>query len=128
MLKLIIIDDEKSGRELLTTLLGICCDNIKVVAQAESIEDGIYAIILYRPDIVMLDIRMQDGCGFELLKKFNPIDFKIIFISASEEYIPEASAFNPIDYILKPVSPEYLISAIRKAEKSLNLVNEIALI
>ena len=117
MLKAIIIDDERSGRELISHLLTFYCQNVQVVAEAESVNEGVAAIAFHKPEIVFLDIKIQGGTGLELLKKLNNTNFKIIFISASEEYILKASEFNPVDYILKPLTPEYIIDAVKKVKE-----------
>ena len=121
MYRIIIIDDEKSGREIISNLL-LRRNNILIVAEADSVKMGAELIRLLKPDIVFLDIKLHDGTAFELLKKLAPIDFEIIFITASEEYSILASRFNPIDYLLKPVTFENISEAVKKAEKK--FINE----
>jgi two-component system LytT family response regulator len=121
MLKILIVDDEKGGRELVSNLLKLFCKNVTVVAEAESIEEAIVAIPVFNPDIITLDIKMQDGTGFDLLKKVEEFDFKVIFITASHDYITTANQFNSIDYILKPISSGHLTKAIEKAERAIKL-------
>ena len=68
MLKAVIIDDEKLGRDSLNFLLDSCCkDSVKVVALAEGVADGLMAIHTHNPDIVFLDIQMKGETGFDLL-------------------------------------------------------------
>jgi two-component system LytT family response regulator len=69
---------------------------------------------------VFLDIQMPDGTGFDLLKKFEKINFKVIFVTAHQEYAIEAFKYSALDYLLKPLSPSNLISAIKKVEESFN--------
>ncbi len=116
MLKTVIIDDEKNGRDVICNLLTLCCKNIEVVAEADSVKAGIEVIRKFQPDIVMLDVQMPDGTGFDLLKQLGTINFKIIFITAYEEYAIKAFQYSAIDYILKPVSPEHLVVAVNKTE------------
>ncbi len=59
---------------------------------------------------------MDDGTGFDLLNRFENINFKIIFVTAYEEYAIKAFEFSAIDYILKPVNPEKLAEAVKRAE------------
>ena len=79
-------------------------------------KSGIGAINEYEPDLVLLDIKLKDGSGFELIDHFNPPDFKTIFISGYADYAVKAIKYNAIDYILKPVKEEELAQAIKKAD------------
>jgi two-component system LytT family response regulator len=58
---------------------------------------------------------MDDGTGFDLLEAIDNIDFKIIFITAYEQYAIKAFKFSAVDYILKPVNPEELAEAVQRA-------------
>jgi two-component system LytT family response regulator len=62
---------------------------------------------------------MADGKGFDLLMMFEKIDFKVIFVTAYSEYAVKAFRFSAVDYLLKPVKIDELISAVEKI-KSLN--------
>jgi two-component system LytT family response regulator len=81
------------------------------------VETGIKAIKSYNPDLVLLDIKMEDGTGFDLLKKLEPVDFKVIFITAYDQYAIKAFKFSALDYLLKPVDADDLVNAVNKAEK-----------
>jgi two-component system LytT family response regulator len=116
-MKVIIIDDEARTRKSIADILKFSQQNIELVAEAEDVATGVDAIVEYKPDLILLDIDMPDGTGFDLLKKLNDIHFKIIFITAYEEYAVRAFEFSAIDYILKPVDPKKLIDAIDKAHQ-----------
>ena len=117
MLRTLIIDDEPHIRETLNLLVGKFCPQLKVVGKAESVASGFREIREKVPDLVLLDIKMKDGTGFDLLNKFDNIDFKIIFITAHEEFAIRAFGFSAIDYILKPVDPIKLSEAVIRAEQ-----------
>lgn len=117
MLRTIIIDDEQRVRKTLEKLLQKHCANVKLIAEADGVNSGIQAIKKYHPDLVLLDIKMDDGTGLDLLKQLEPVDFKVIFITAYDQYAIKAIKFSALDYLLKPVDPEDLTEAIGKAEK-----------
>lgn len=117
MLRTLIIDDESPVRNTLSGLLNKTCPQVKLIGEAEGVRSGIQAIKEKSPDLILLDIKMNDGTGFDLLNYFDNIFFKIIFITAYEEYAIKAFEFSAIDYILKPVNPEKLIKSIKKAEQ-----------
>lgn len=123
MIKTIIIDDEPRARDTIADILELYCKNVNVIAQAEDVKSGIKTISQNKPDVVLLDIKMPDGTGFDLLKQLDVIDFKVIFITAYEEYAIKAFKFSALDYILKPIDPDELIKAIEKAEQSFHQEN-----
>jgi two-component system, LytTR family, response regulator len=123
MINTIIIDDEVKSRETIREMLRIYCANVKVVAQAGDVKSGILAIRKYNPELVLLDIRMPDGTGFDLLRQLPDIESKIVFITAYEEYAIKAFKFSAIDYVLKPIDPDELKAAIDKADASLEKEN-----
>lgn len=119
MIKAIIIDDEQKSRETIAAVLKLHCKDVSVIAQAGDVKSGLDAIAQYPPDLILLDVKMPDGTGFDLLQQLDAISFKIIFITAFEEYAVKAFKFSALDYILKPVDPNELASAIAKAEHAL---------
>ena len=119
MIRTLIIDDEKNNRQLIADLLKEHFPNIAVIGEADGVESGIKAIRQFSPELVLLDIRMEDGDAFDLLNQIGNINFKIIFITAYEEYALKAIKFSALDYLLKPVILEELKKAVEKVEKQL---------
>ena len=117
MLRTIIIDDEAHMRQTLEKMVTRFCPNVKLVASADGVKTGVEAIRKYHPDLILLDIKMNDGTGFDLLKQLQPVDFKVIFVTAYDQYAIKAFRFSAIDYLLKPVDPDDLADAVCKAEK-----------
>lgn len=116
MLRTVIIDDEAHIRETLGRLLAMHCPQVKLVGEASSVASGAKLIRDLHPQLVILDIRMDDGTGFDLLHRFETIDFKVIFITAYEKYAVLAFKFAAIDFLLKPVNPEELSDAVKRTE------------
>lgn len=117
MLRTLIIDDEPHIRETLNHLLKKFCPQVKVVGEADSVASGITEIRNKIPDLVLLDIKMEDGTGFDLIDHFENIAFNIIFVTAYQEYAIRAFGFSAIDYILKPINPEKLVDAVKRADQ-----------
>ena len=115
MIQKIIVDDEKRARETIAGILRMYCKNVEVVAEAEEITSAEKAIKKYSPQLVLLDIDMPGGNGFDLLKQFPNPSFKVVFITAYQEHAVKAFKFSALDYILKPVNPDELIEAVSKA-------------
>ncbi|HOW24815.1 MAG TPA: LytTR family DNA-binding domain-containing protein [Bacteroidales bacterium] len=116
MIRVVIVDDEPHVRDGLIKLIGKHCPNVTLVGTAGSVREGKEVIRRHHPDLVLLDIKMDDGTGFDLLKQLDPVDFKVIFITAYEQYAVKAFKFSALDYILKPVDPDELTEAITRTE------------
>jgi two-component system LytT family response regulator len=114
MIRAIVIDDEAPSREVMCNYLRDFCTDIEVVATASSVKSGYRAIQKHNPDVVFLDIEMPDGKGFDLLRMFSKIDFRIIFVTAYSEYAIKAFRVNAADYLLKPVKIDELNAAVEK--------------
>ncbi len=117
MYKVLIIDDESGARKVISSIIKNYTNSFSIVAEADSVASGIAAIIEYTPDIVILDINLQDGTGFDLLKQLPEKNFKLIFITAYNEFAIKAIKFSAFDYILKPVDAQELLDTLKKIEK-----------
>ena len=75
----VIVDDELNARQTLKNLLALYYPKIKILQEADSVASGASLLKTTIPDIVFLDIHMNDGSGFDLLDYFPQAPFKIIF-------------------------------------------------
>ncbi len=119
MIKAVIIDDEANNQELINNLLTQYAPQVEILGVANSVKSGYQAICDLQPNLVFLDIQMQDGTGFDLLKLFEKPGFRVLFVTAHEEFAIEAFKYSALDYLLKPLSPGNLLAAVKKAEESL---------
>ncbi len=113
-MRVIIIDDEEKARITLANYIKTYCPEIDIAAEAESVETGFQAINLHKPDVVFLDIMLSDGSGFNLLKRFKQIDFKIIFVTSYSQYAIKAFRYSAFDYLLKPIDIDELLTVIER--------------
>jgi len=123
MLKVVIVDDEAMARKAIEGMLSLYCEDVSVVGQAEDVKSGASIIQKLNPDLVLLDIQLTDGTSFDILKQINNYDFKVIFITAFEDYAVKAFKFSALDYLLKPIDPNELVSAIDKARQHIQKDN-----
>lgn len=119
MIRTLVIDDEKNVRLRIMDMIRENFPQICVVGEAEGVKSGLEAIKKLDPELLLLDIQMEDGNAFDLLGNLDSINFKIIFITAYQEYAIKAIKFSALDYLLKPVSVEDLRAALRKAEEQI---------
>lgn len=128
MIRALIIDDIPEARAVLKSDLENYCVNIEVIGEAEGVVSGAKLIKELKPDLVFLDIQMQDGTGFDLLEILPNKDFKLIFTTASDEYAVKAFKFSAVDYLLKPIDPDELMDAVSKVEQQDQSTDRIALL
>ncbi|MDZ4681540.1 MAG: LytTR family DNA-binding domain-containing protein [Saprospiraceae bacterium] len=116
MLKTYLIDDESYCTDVLRVLLEKYCPGVQVSGIFNDAESALEAIRNNRPDLVFLDIEMPVLNGFDLLRQCVPVDFKLIFTTAYDQYAVKAFKFNALDYLLKPIGREELVLAVEKAQ------------
>jgi two-component system LytT family response regulator len=115
-MRLVLVDDETNVRENLKSLLKLYVPDAEVVGEAEGVITGIDCIEEHKPDVVLLDVEMKDGSGFDLLSNYGELDFKLIFVTAHDGYAIRAFKYSAMDYVLKPIDPDDLIASLKKAE------------
>ena len=130
-LKAIVIDDEPNNIEVLEILLRDNND-VDIICSALDAYSGIDLINQLDPDLVFLDVEMPGRNGFEVLKAFDSPRFKVVFVTAYNQYAIKAIKYSAIDYLLKPLDVDELLNAIENVKKSflnadtrINSLNEI---
>lgn len=118
-LQCLIIDDERGNSDLIAKMLRKHCPAVEVTGFAASANEAYRLILDTQPDLVFLDINMPGHSGFDLLRRFDVINFHVIFITAFSKYAVEAFEFNAVDYLLKPVDHLKLITAVSKAAEKI---------
>ena len=109
MLKTIIIEDEKSAQQLLRMILDEYCPKIDFQGHAPSFSEAIKLINQVEPDVIFLDIALEDCDAFDILNAIAYNQYKIIFTTAYEEHAHRAFRYEAIDYILKPYTSKDVI-------------------
>jgi two-component system response regulator LytT len=117
-LRTIVVDDEQLAREELCFLLQQI-DGIEVVGQAGNGVEALRVIEEYQPDLVMLDVQMPGLTGFEVARRVVQagIDSHVVFVTAFDQYAIDAFDVNAVDYLLKPVEPARLSTAVDRVRK-----------
>ena len=121
-LKAVIIDDMELARVSLKADLADYCPNVEVVGEADGVLSGAKLLKNGAPDILFLDIELEDGDGFDLLDILPGSLDSVIFVTARQDYALKAFQYSAVDYLLKPVDPELLKNAVGKmtAKRKIN--------
>lgn len=115
MIKVIIVDDEQHCIDRLKSLfLTKFAEKLKLVGTASSVLSSYDLIVQEKPDLIFLDVQLNELTGFDLLSKFDKLSFDVIFTTAYEKYAVKAFKFSAIGYLLKPVDIDDLKLAIDK--------------
>lgn len=117
-MNVIIVDDEKNARLALKGILEEHFPEVTLLDECKDIPEAVKSIRKHQPDLVFLDISMPGYSGLELFKFFDDeeLNFKVVFVTAYQEYALNAFELSAVDYILKPVRMEALKKALRKLE------------
>ena len=117
-MKILIADDEKLARLRLNSLIAECGDTFQVVAEAKNGLEALQKWKQTQADVLLLDIRMPEMEGLqvarELLKFENPP--AVIFTTAYDSHALQAFEANAMDYLLKPIRKDRLLTALQKAQ------------
>lgn len=114
---ILIVDDEKNSRGTIKKMLErMAFDNL-TLREAESVATANSSIRTQKPDLILLDIQLKDGNGFEVLRDMVYTDISVIFITAYEEFAVKAFKFSALDYLLKPLVFEEFSAAVKRADK-----------
>ncbi|MFV8334473.1 LytR/AlgR family response regulator transcription factor [Flavobacterium sp. RSP29] len=125
MIKTIIVDDEFNAREFLEKFLQrYFPDKFLVLALCESVDEAIYAIEKFNPELVFLDVQMPNKNGFQLFKELNKINFEVIFTTAHSEFAIESIKCSALDYLLKPINYIDLLETVKKYESKLHKASQ----
>jgi two-component system LytT family response regulator len=117
-MKVLIVDNDEILRLGLRTLLKQI-DGISAIDEAAGVEAGLRILEHIQPDVVLLDVEMDDGTGFDFLNRLSDYAFQVIFITSHNKYAVEAFRFSALDFVQKPIDPEDLKRALLRAKELL---------
>ena len=115
VLRAVLVDDEPAALEVLRELIEQgCADLVRVEGVARSAAEARQVVGQVRPDILFLDVEMPEENGFEFLQSLPQREFAVIFVTAYDRYAIQALRLSAVDYLLKPVDPQELRSALER--------------
>lgn len=124
MLKAIIVDDMPANVDTLAfALKEYCSSELEVVARCYSAGEGLVAMKRHKPDLVFLDVEMPGMDGFQFLEvaSSEKKEFEVIFTTRFEEFARKAIKVSALDYLVKPIQPDELQDAVRRAVESIGV-------
>ena len=116
-MNILIIENEKPAADKLVRILMKIDKSITILGVMETVEETINRLQENpQPDLILMDIQLDDGLCFEIFETAN-VEIPVIFTTAYDEYTLKAFKVNSIDYLLKPIDEEQLKSALAKFRK-----------
>lgn len=119
MIKVVIIEDEPAIRKEIEWLVNQHPD-LQLSGIASNVQQAVSLIQETQPQLALMDIQLADGNAFHVLDQIEKIDFKIIFITAYNNYAIKAIKYGALDYLLKPIDEEELSIALTKVRADLS--------
>ena len=117
-MKVLVVDDTRLARQELKTLLATHAD-VELVGEADDLPSAREAVQGLLPDLLLLDIQLPSGTGFDLLEQLDPLPL-VIFTTAYDQYAVRAFESNALDYLVKPVAPDRLAAALERARSRMD--------
>ncbi|WP_306013814.1 MULTISPECIES: LytR/AlgR family response regulator transcription factor [unclassified Allomuricauda] len=111
-LKAVIVEDEANSREILRSYLAKYCENVTLLGEGATIEEGLAQIKKHRPDLVFLDVEMPFGNAFDLLDQLPERSFETVFVTAYNQYAMDALNHHAAYYLMKPINIDELVKAV----------------
>lgn len=118
-IKTVIIDDEVDAVDFISSIIKEYCPSLEVTGKAFNVNEGVQEILDKKPELVLLDVEMPNGTGFDVLARFPEKSFEVIFITAFNHYAIKAIKYSAVDYILKPINITEFIEAVNKVVQKL---------
>ncbi|WP_299336677.1 LytTR family DNA-binding domain-containing protein [uncultured Psychroserpens sp.] len=117
-MKTLLVEDKAYIRKGLLNLLQLIDTDVEVIGECESVKEAVVVANACKPDLIFLDINLADGNAFDVIDQTQNLEYKIIFITAYEEYALQALKIGAVDYLLKPVDINDLEMALQKVKNT----------
>ncbi|MBC7933793.1 MAG: response regulator transcription factor [Rhizobacter sp.] len=114
IIKTIIVEDEPLSMFFLKNLLAEYCPQVNVIATPATEDDAVAAIASLQPDLVLMDIELQQGNGLAVLQRTRQYSYAIIFTTALDYSGIRAIRFSGVNYLQKPIDIDALQAVIQK--------------
>lgn len=119
MMRTLIVDDERLARAELRRMLA-AHPGVEIVGEAANAAEAALQVEALQPDLLLLDVQMPGGSGFDLLAALDDPP-EVIFTTAFDQYALQAFEASALDYLMKPIEPQRLAAALERAAARLGL-------
>lgn len=113
MMRTLLVDDERLARAELRRMLANH-PGVTIVGEASNAAEAALMVASLDPDLLLLDVQMPGGSGFDLLAALDDAP-EVIFTTAFDQYALQAFETSALDYLMKPIEPQRLAAALERA-------------
>lgn len=125
-IRILIVDDHQVVRSGLKALLGHHA-GLQVIGEAGSVREAVERTITLRPDLVLMDVRLPDGRGYEACREIRQVvpDTRVLFLTsfADEELVIESLDAGADGYLLKEIDEAALVRGIREVAEGRSILD-----
>jgi two-component system LytT family response regulator len=121
--RVIIVEDMPGCRQDMEDLLAQQPE-FTLIGSCATVHESLVLIKTTKPDLLLLDINLPDGTGFDILEQMSPAQCKVIFLTAHQEYALKAFRYGAIDYLLKPLNENEFGEALQRVSNAQPLLQE----
>jgi len=122
-MRAVIIDDDQLNIELVENFCKKYTPFVEVVGTAESVEEGIQELIDKKPDVLFLDMQINNLTGFDVLEAIHQPELMVIMITAYEKFAVKAFSYDVMHYLLKPLRIADFTNALEKCKQVIEKKN-----
>lgn len=114
------VDDHKYVLDEMKQMLKTHSE-IELIGSIQHANEALLLIPKLKPNILLLDVQLDEGTSFELLKKIDYSNMAIVFITSFEEYAIRAFEFSAVHYLVKPWKVDKLVEVLQRVKQRLAL-------
>lgn len=122
MFQIAIIEDDPLSQEVLIDLISDHKNDYQVDGLCNSVESSLKYLKTSNPDLVLLDMELLDGRGFDILEQLEQFNFEVIITTMHDGFMIEAIRHSAIDYLMKPISKDKLDEALKRFENKIQKI------
>lgn len=123
MIRVLVVDDHPVVREGMRAYLA-AQDDVEVVGEAAGVEEAVAAVDRHRPDVVLLDLELEDGHGLSVLPRLGAggerPEVVVLTVFADEDYARQALRLGACGYLVKSAGSAAILDGIRTAARGGN--------
>ncbi len=109
-----VVEDESRNLQFILQLLKDHFPNCQILGTAASVKDAVEKISILKPDLLLLDIEIHGGTGFDILEQTRGMQYKVVLCTGYDQYAIKAFKYSAVDYLLKPIAVDEFVSAIKR--------------
>lgn len=119
MIKVLMVEDEAGAVAVFSELLKVHAEHFSLMGVAQTVAEAIPLIVEKKPDVLVLDISLPDGTGFDVLDAVGDLNFELIFLTAHENFAIQAIKKQALDYLLKPLHSAEMHKVLLKVQSKI---------